>query len=87
MNSRGLLDKKIILIVQNENAPDGLATRGSYNSPTHLSVDTQDSETFTVRDASQCLSSSEFYTVRGAKGEALLQIKGSCGSFNIRSWK
>ena len=87
MNSQALLDMKIISIVQNENAPDGLATRGSYNPP-HTWVQihrTQDSETFMVRDASQCLSSSEFYKVRGVKGEALLQIKGSCGSFNIRS--
>lgn len=33
MNSQALLDMKIISIVQNENAPDGLATRGSYNPP------------------------------------------------------
>ena len=46
---------------------------------------TRDSETFMVGDASQGLSSSELYKVRGVKGEALLQIKGSCGSFNIRS--
>ena len=42
MNSQALLDMKIISIVQNENAPDGLATRGSYNPPTLLSADTQD---------------------------------------------
>ena len=78
---------KIILMVQNENAPDGLATRGSQNAPRHLSADTQDTEFRNLhgRGASQGLSSSEFYKVRGVKGEALLQIKGRCGSFKIRS--
>lgn len=78
---------RIILMVQNENAPDGLATRGSQNAPVHLSVDAQDAGFRNPHGRGRFATPLLQRTLQGqgVKDEAPLQIEGSCGSFNIRS--